>query len=197
MRFRRILMTTLARVLAVLTLTLAACPSFAQQTTGTISGRVIDPQDTAVPGATIAATNTATGLVRVDVSDGQGLYRLTALPVGTYDVVTELPGFTSLERKGIAVDVSETTNLNMMLRIAQIAETITVVGDTPLIPTTSSSVGEVVDLARIERLPLNGRQFANLAATVPGVGLGFHSDPTKMTQYTPQVSGGNGRNVNF
>jgi hypothetical protein len=190
-------MTTLARVLAVLTLTLAACPSFAQQTTGTISGRVIDPQDMAVPGATIAATNTTTGLVRVDVSDGQGLYRLTALPVGIYDVVTELPGFTSLERKGITVDVSETTNLNMLLRIAQLAETITVVGDTPLIPTTSSSVGEVVDLARIERLPLNGRQFANLAATVPGVGLGLHSDPTKATQYTPQISGGNGRNINY
>ena len=190
-------MTTLARVLAVVALTLAACPSFAQQTTGTITGLVIDQQDIAVPGATITATNTATGLVRGDVSDGQGLYRLNALPVGTYDVVTELPGFTSLERKGIAVDVSETTNLNMTLRIAQVAETITVVGDTPPIPTTSSSIGEVMDLTRIERLPLNGRQFANLAETVPGVGIGFNSDPTKSTQYTPQVSGGNGRNVNF
>jgi hypothetical protein len=190
-------MATLARVLAVLALTLAACPSFAQQTTGTITGRVIDPQDTAVPGATITATSTATGLVRVDVSDGQGLYRLNALPVGTYDVVTELPGFTSLDRKGIVVNVSETTNLNLMLRIAQVAETVTVVGDTPLILTTSSSVGQVVDLTRIERLPLNGRQFANLAATVPGVGIGFHSDPTKSTQYTPQISGGNGRNINY
>src|SRR5258706_13963428 len=84
-----------------------------------------------------------------------------------------------------------------MLRLAQVAETVTVVGETPLIPTPSSSVGQVVDLAGIERLPLNGRQFANLAATVPGVGLGFHSDPTKNTQYTPQVSGGNGRNINF
>ena len=61
-------------------------------------------------------------------------------------------------------------------------ETITVVGDSPPILTTSSSVGQVVDLTRIERLPLNGRQFANLAATVPGVGIGFHSDPTKSTQ---------------
>jgi len=190
-------MATLARVLAVLALTLAACPSFAQQTTGTITGRVIDPQDTAVPGATITATSTATGLVRVDVSEGQGLYRLTALPVGSYDVVTELPGFTSLERKDIAVNVSETTNLNLTLRIAQVAETITVVGDSPPILTTSSSVGQVVDLTRIERLPLNGRQFANLAATVPGVGIGFHSDPTKGTQYTPQISGGNGRNINY
>jgi hypothetical protein len=46
-------------------------------------------------------------------------------------------------------------------------------------------------------LPLNGRQFANLAATVPGVGLGFHSDSTKNAQYAPQISGGNGRNVNY
>ena len=50
---------------------------------------------------------------------------------------------------------------------------------------------------RIENLPLNGRQFANLAATIPGVGLGFHTDPTKSTQYSPQINGGNGRNVNY
>ena len=51
--------------------------------------------------------------------------------------------------------------------------------------------------SRIENLPLNGRQFANLAATIPGVGLGYHSDPTKSTQYSPQIDGGNGRNVNY
>jgi hypothetical protein len=190
-------MKTLIRLLAALAVTLAAVPTFAQQTTGTITGRVIDPQDMAVPGATITATNTATGLVRSDVSNGEGLYHLNAMPVGTYDVVAEIPGFTRLERKDIAVDVSQTTDLNMTLRLAQVAETVTVVGDTPLIPTTSSSVGQVVDLARIERLPLNGRQFANLAATVPGVGLGFHSDATKATQYSPQISGGNGRNVDY
>ena len=77
------------------------------------------------------------------------------------------------------------------------AETVTVTGETPLIETTSSSVGGVVDIKRIESLPLNGRQFANLAATIPGVGLGFHSDPTKSTQYSPQINGGNGRNVNY
>ena len=61
----------------------------------------------------------------------------------------------------------------------------------------SSSVGGVVDVSRIESLPLNGRQFANLAATIPGVGLGFHSDPTKSSQFSPQIGGGNGRNVNY
>src|SRR5258705_11505349 len=190
-------MKTLVRLLAAVAVTLAADPTFAQQTTGTITGRVLDPQEIAVPGATITATNPATGLVRIDVSDSEGLYHLNALPVGTYDVVAELPGFTSLRRKGIIVDVSQTTVLNMMLRLAQVAETVTVVGETPLIPTTSSSVGQVVDLTRIERLPLNGRQFANLAATVPGVGIGFHADPTKGTEYVPQISGGNGRNVDY
>lgn len=174
-----------------------AVPASAQQTTGMITGLVLDPQGMAVPGATITATNAETGLSRTDVSDIEGLYHLNAMPVGSYDLVAELPGFTRVERKNIAVDVSQATNLNLTLRLAQVAETITVVGETPLISTTSSSVGQIVDLTRIQRLPLNGRQFANLAATVPGVGLGFHSDPTKATEYSPQISGGNGRNVNY
>jgi len=78
-----------------------------------------------------------------------------------------------------------------------LSETVTVTGESPLIETSSSSVGGVVDIRRIENLPLNGRQFANLAATIPGVGLGFHTDPTKSTQYSPQINGGNGRNVNY
>src|SRR6185436_11886619 len=59
------------------------------------------------------------------------------------------------------------------------------------------SIGGVVNPIRIESLPLNGRQFANLAATIPGVGLGFHTDATKSTQFSPQINGGNGRNVNY
>jgi len=65
------------------------------------------------------------------------------------------------------------------------------------VKTTDSSVGGVVDVTKIESLPLNGRQFANLAMTIPGVGLGYHSDPTKSTQFSPQIAGGNGRNVNY
>ncbi len=67
----------------------------------------------------------------------------------------------------------------------------------PMIESTVSSVGGVVDISRIESLPLNGRQFANLAATIPGVGLGMHADPTKSTQFSPQINGGNGRNLNY
>jgi outer membrane receptor protein involved in Fe transport len=76
-------------------------------------------------------------------------------------------------------------------------ESVTVRGEAALVDTTSSAVGGVVDVRRVENLPLNGRQFANLAVTIPGVGLGFHSDPTKSTQFSPQINGGNGRNVNY
>ncbi len=172
-------------------------PALAQQTTGNISGRVRDAQGAAVPGATITATNSQTGFTRTDVSDSEGVYRLSALPVGIYTVSSDLQGFTKVEQRGIVVNVSQTTDLNLDLKLASLSETITVTGESPLILTTSSSVGGVVDVGRIENMPLNGRQFANLAMTIPGVGLGFHSDPTKSSQYSPQIAGGNGRNVNY
>ena len=135
--------------------------------------------------------------MRTGVTDGEGIYRLSALPVGTYDLVAELQGFSKIESKGIVVNVGQTLDIDMTLKLATVQESVTVNADTPLIETSSSSVGGVVDISRIESLPLNGRQFANLAATIPGVGLGFHSDPTKSSQFSPQIGGGNGRNVNY
>ena len=76
-------------------------PAFAQQTTGTIVGRVLDDQDAAIPGATVVATNPATGFNRESISDAEGVYRLTALPVGRYDIAVQLPGFTSIDQKGV------------------------------------------------------------------------------------------------
>src|SRR5262245_26607456 len=192
---RPVVWRTAAALLSVLAL--AAAPAFAQRTTGTINGRVLDEQGTAVPGVGVTATNTSTGFVRNGVSDEEGVYRLSPRPGGTYDVVAALSGFTAVSKPGIVVNVSQTLDLNFDLKVAQVAENITVSGGTPLIETSSSSVGGVVDIGRIESLPLNGRQFANLAATIPGVGLGFHADPTKSTQYSPQIAGGNGRNVNY
>jgi len=175
----------------------SATPLIAQQTTGNVTGRVVDDQGAAVPGVTVTAKNPQTGFSRAEVSDTEGVYRLNALQVGTYDIVAELQGFSKVESKGIVVNVGQTLDINLTLKVANVSETVTVTGETPLIETSSSSVGGVVDIKRIESLPLNGRQFANLAATIPGVGLGFHSDPTKSTQYAPQINGGAGRNVNY
>jgi len=182
---------------AAIVLLLSCASAFAQQTTGNVTGRVLDPQGAAVPGVSITAKSAATGFTRTEVSDPEGLYRLPSLPVGIYDITAELQGFTTVVNKGIEVNVAQTVTLDFQMKVAALAETVNVTGSTPLIQTTASGVGSVVDVKRIENLPLNGRQFANLAATVPGVGLSFHSDPTKSTQYAPLVNGGAGRNINY
>jgi outer membrane receptor protein involved in Fe transport len=189
---RRMIFAALALCALVL-----SSPAFAQQITGNISGRITDDQSAAVPGVTVTATNAETGYVRTGLTDGEGIYRLTGLPVGTYDITAELQGFTKINQKGIVLNVGQTLDIPVTLKVAALAEAVEVRGETPLIERTSSSVGGVVDVERIESMPLNGRQFANAAITIPGVGLGFHSDPTKSTQYSPQIAGGNGRNVNY
>ncbi len=186
-----------AAMIALAAIVLSPSGAAAQQTTGNIQGRIVDAQHSAVPGVTITAKNTETGFVRSEVTDSEGVYRLNALPVGTYDVHAELAGFAPYDRKGLVVNVGQTVDVNVDLKVAGVAESVSVTAESPLIQTSSSSVGGVVDVKRIENLPLNGRQFANLAVTIPGVGLAFHSDPTKSTQYSPQINGGNGRNINY
>src|SRR5438445_11881657 len=97
--------------------------AFAQQTTGNITGRVVDPQGAAIPGVTVTAKSPATGFIRSEVSDSEGVYRLTALPVGTYDVTAELSGFTTVAKQAIAVDVSTTLTVDLSLQLATVSET--------------------------------------------------------------------------
>src|SRR5436190_3898003 len=182
---------------AALVCLLCCATASAQQTTGSVTGRVTDPQIAAVPGATVTARSAATGFVRTEVTDAAGLYLLNALPVGIYDVTAELNGFTTIVRKAIDVNVGQTQTIDFSMKVAAVAEVVNVTGSAPLIETNASSVGGIVDPKTIESMPLNGRQFANLAAMIPGVGLGFHSDPTKSSQYSPQIAGGNGRNLNY
>jgi outer membrane receptor protein involved in Fe transport len=189
---KRIFLIALA-LLCTLTVTTAT----AQQTTGNITGRITDAQGAAVPGVTVTAKHPNTGLVRTATSDTEGIYRLTGLPIGTYELHAELTGFAPFDQKDVIVNVAQSTDLNIGMKVAGLTESVSVTAESPLIRTTDSSVGGVVDTSKIESLPLNGRQFANLAATIPGVGLGFHSDPTKSTQFSPQIAGGNGRNVNY
>jgi outer membrane receptor protein involved in Fe transport len=189
---KRIILTAM-----VLLCTIAISTASAQQTTGNISGRITDAQGASIPGVSVTARTAATGFSRTEVSDGEGLYRITGLPVGTYELTAELSGFAPFNRKDVIVNVATTTDLNIDMKVAGLTESVDVTAESPLVKTTDSAVGGVVDVTKIESIPLNGRQFANLAMTIPGVSLGFHSDPTKSTQYSPQIAGGNGRNVNY
>jgi hypothetical protein len=189
-------MSTQTRVLTGLVVVLlSALPALAQTTAGAIAGRVTDAQGLAVPGIAVTATNADTGFVRDSFTDERGNYRLAALPVGDYSVDAQVEGFKPFHVK-LTVNVATTSTVDVELSVA-LQETVVVSAQAPLIAARSSGVGRVVDLTQIESLPLISRQFANLAALVPGVGLGFHSDSGKSAQYSPQISGGNGRNVNY
>ena len=171
-----------------------AAPSFAQ--TGSIEGTVNDDQGLALPGVTATAKNVATGFTRAATSDATGVYRIQALPAGTYEVKAELTGFAGRSRQ-VVVNVETNSTVDFKMAVAGQTEEVTVTAEAPLIDVKETGVGEVITSTQIQNLPLNGRQFANLAALVPGVSLGFHTDPTKSTQFAPQVSGGGGRNINY
>ena len=133
-------------VLATCALVLGTTPATAQQTTGNITGRVVDSQKAAVPGVTVTATSATTGLTRSEVTDSEGVYRLNALPVGTYDIKAELSGFSPYARKGIIVNLGSVTDINIDLNVAGVAENVSVTAESPLIQTTRSEVGGVVDV---------------------------------------------------
>jgi outer membrane receptor protein involved in Fe transport len=189
-------MSTPVRVLAGLfVVLLSALPARAQTTAGAIAGRVTDAQGLAVPGVAVKATSADTGFVRDSFTDEAGNYRLAALPVGDYTVDAQVEGFRPFQVH-VTVNVATTAPVDVALTVAR-NETVVVSAQAPLVSARTSGVSGVVDVTQIESLPLISRQFANLAALVPGVGLGFHSDSAKSAQYSPQISGGNGRNVNY
>ena len=100
-----------------------------------------------MPGVTVTAKSATTGFTRTEVTDAEGVYRLNGLPVGTYDLRAELSGFTPYDFKGVIVNLGQSTDINIDLKVAGVAESVSVTAESPLIQTSSSSVGGIVDIA--------------------------------------------------
>lgn len=185
-----------AGALAALIAALATAPAAAQSASGNIDGRVVDADGAVIPGATVTATNLETGLARSTTTETDGQFRIGSLPAGTYDVVVQLAGFSSYTQSGVVVNVATTRTLDISLKLASIEEAITVTDEAPLL-NTEASIGTVISQKELQSLPLNGRQFANVAVLAPGTLLGYNNDPTKPGQLVVQLNGGTGRNVNY
>ena len=191
---------TLLRVVCLALGVIPLAPRAAVAQSTAIEGRIVDEQRAPVPGAVVTVVDSRTGLTRTVVSDTEGSNRCpSALPVGTYDLTAEL----SRLRYGRAQQHRASTSARpftldfVAARWRSVAETVTVTGAAPLIETTSS-------VGRRRRRSAASRTCRSTAASSrtsrrrsPASGLGFHSDPTKSTQYSPQINGGNGRNVNY
>ena len=165
---RRLVSWCLAPISAFLLCLVAVGPADAQ-TGGTLQGTVVDDQGLALPGATVTLANIETGWTRTVVADDQGRYRAGALPPGVYQIKAELSGFASAIRERVPLTLGQELTVNMSLKVATLAETITVTADVPLIETTSNTLGTSISREQLDSLPVPGRTFTALAQTAPGV----------------------------
>jgi hypothetical protein len=147
---------------------LLATPAAAQVTTAEISGVVTDASGAVLPGVAVTATNAATGFVRTAVSTDKGRYSLLSLPVGSYKVSATMSGFTTVQREGLTLTVNQSVLIDFKLSPASVAETVTVVGEAPLIPTTNGLIGQTLTTQVIDSVPSLGRNYANLVTLAPG-----------------------------
>ncbi|MEO8500716.1 MAG: TonB-dependent receptor [Vicinamibacteria bacterium] len=149
---------------------LALAPSLAHaQATGSISGTAKDESGAVLPGVTINATSAATNSVRMATTGPDGFFTIPLVQPGTYTVKASLSGFSTFSRSGVKVNVSETSLVNVAMKVGGQAETIEVSGEAPLIETGNATLGIVIDEKKIVDLPLNGRNFTQLGTLIPGV----------------------------
>src|SRR5689334_20817267 len=144
------------------------------QSTAQISGTIKDQTGAVLPGVTVTATQTSTGLARSDVTNETGSYVLTNLPVGPYRLEAALPGFRTFAQTGIVLQVGGNPVINVGMDVGQVAETVEVKADAALVETRSTGVGQVIDNTRVLELPLNARnvqQLIILSGTAVGGGL--------------------------
>jgi len=164
--------TPLARACCLALLFLASAFSAlgqSQATTGNIEGRVLDPKDAAVPGATVSATNQQTGLEKSTTTNDQGDFNIILLPPGSYTVHAGAAGFSQGEVKDLVVNVGGKTPLDLRLAVGSTSETVTVSAEASTVETTLTSVSTTVNSRAIENLPVNGRNYLDFATLTPGV----------------------------
>ena len=166
------LSTRVTRILlCVVVLVVSAVVSIAQTTQGAIVGTVRDEKGAEIAGAKISVTNEAIGLQRDITTQGSGGFRIMALPRGNYSVRAEAKGFATSDVKAVEVGVDQVRTLDLVLRVGATSDVIEVQADVALAQTESSRVGQIIDNRKVEDLPLNGRDFAQLARLSPGVAV--------------------------
>ncbi len=183
----------LASILAAIAL-LAAIPAMrGQLITGTVTGTVMDESAAVVAGANLRLTNEGTGVSQLAKSDEAGNFRFLLLPSGTYRIEASSPGFKTFRREGIIVEVDRSVAVPVSLQVGSVTDTVEVQGGTPLLETTTSTLGAIMDQKKVEDLPLNGRNPMGLANLIPTVrGIGYFSGQVLSSWRLAAVSIGGG-----
>ena len=141
----------------------------AQDYRATILGQIMDPSKSALPNVKVRVTKIDTGVSRETRSNANGIYTITALDPGTYNVQAVADGFRTVNRTSIVLQTADKLNLDVVMEVGQVSQEITVEGQQELINTATASRGLVLDPIKMTELPLNGRQSYMLMNLVPGV----------------------------
>ena len=202
-RFRKLCSMCCLSILFTTILALAFCfaapLAFAQSTGGRIRGTVMDTSGGAVPGASVTLINEATHATREVQSGANGEYVFLEVPVGTYEIDALSKGFKKYTRKGIVLNLNEVVGVDITLQIGAASEVVEVTGAPPVIDTTSTQLGAVVNERSSTQLPLNTRDVFQLLQLQPGVqsqignNLFYGSDKPGVVT----VNGGRGRSNNY
>jgi hypothetical protein len=169
MRLPWMRVTTFALAVALLT----AAPGFAQSV-GSISGTVLDDTRAGVPGAVVIARNEGTGAAREVVTDGVGRYAMPLLPIGTYTVSASMSGFQTQQRSRVVLEVQASLTLDFVLQISSLETEVTVTSQAVAVELQRSdaNLGQLINAQQVAELPLNGRNFVQLALLGPGTVTG-------------------------
>lgn len=133
-----------------------------------VTGTVVDSSHAAVPGASVQLTHVATNAVVRIQTNKRGEYRTPPLRLGTYDVSVDAPGFKRFDQEGVILNIGDVRQLNVVLQVGAVTQTVTVDGTAPLLQREDSTVGTVITNQEITELPLNGRDYIQLAALSSG-----------------------------
>jgi hypothetical protein len=146
-----------------------AVPAYSQVTGATLAGTITDASGAVVAGAQISVTNTATQVSRDTTSDSAGLYTFPNLTAGKYDVKVSAKGFSTAAQSAVSLAVGQQQQLNFSLKVGEASTTVEVTGAAPQVELTSSALSGQVEAQTVRELPLNGRDWTQLATLQPGV----------------------------
>ena len=169
--------------------------AMAQQSTGDITGRVLDQQGGAVPNATVTARSKGTSFSRTTTTNEQGEYTLAELPPGAYEVTVEAKGFSKALLKNYELNLGATPTVNFDLKPGEVNETVEVTAEGALVQTTTSELSRNITPTEVRELPLINRTFASLSVIAPEARPVGTFDPTKTRVGTIGFSGGDGRQL--
>src|SRR4051812_43156518 len=148
---------------AVAVFAVVSVPLVAQDAYGRVVGTVADPQGAVISGAKITVTNTDTGVKSTTVSDGTGAYQVLRLPIGTYQVTAEQPGFRRSVTSPEKLEINAALRFDIRMEVGSVTEVVEVQAEAVGVETVNPTLGQSVTTAAIGNLPLNGRNVLDLA----------------------------------